>query len=261
MSNGSTVEVVDVNNGTVTEFVIQTAGNVPVDDGDTLTSTGGTGGGFQLIVGFNNLQAFGDVTEFVITTSVGSASLNVPILQVASSGAGTGFSVTPQSANLALSNAVTQFEVIKPGSTVSVGQTLTQVSTTGIGVNFSITPLGNNLALVFRDVDPLFVFNGNGLQTNFVLAVEEGEPEYPEYLLEVFIDEEPQDRNIDYFIIDGVLIFVDPPDLGASISIFSFIDAGTLRNPQVNEGITQEKLPLDFLDTTSICVNRLDPTP
>lgn len=261
MSNGSEVEVTDVSNGTVTEFVILTTGNDPVQDSDVLTSIGGTGAGFQLVVGFGNLQPLGDVSEFVVTTVLGGASPNIPISQVASTDDGVGFSITPQSNNLVTSNSVTQFEVIKTGSTVSTGQLLEQVSTTGTGVGFSLTPLANNLALLFRDVDALFTFTGNGLQRNFVLSTEEGEPEYPEYLLEVFVDEEPQDRNIDYFIIDGVLVFVEPPEDNTSIIIFSFIDAGTLRNPQVNEGITQEKLPLDFLDTASISINRLDPTP
>lgn len=151
---------------------------------------------------------------------------------------------------------VTQFEITRPGAAVTAGQTLFQTGGSTPGVNFEITVAPTNLALIFQDADPVETFQSNGLQRNYPLT-----GKYPTYLLEVFVNGEPQDRNLDYFFLGNTLFFVIPPPFGAEIELYSFVDAGTLLNPQVESGITQEMVPLYILDTLQVSVDRETPPP
>ena len=151
---------------------------------------------------------------------------------------------------------VTDFVVTQAGSGAELDNALTQTITSGSGIGFSITPTEPNATVLFQDAEPLLTFHGNGLQREFELNTV-----YPDYMLEVFVNSQLRTRNVDYFVFNGSLVFRIPPAFGALVHVFTFVDAGTLLNPQVENGITQETVPLRFTSSLSVNVDRVLPPP
>ncbi len=92
----------------------------------------------------------------------------------------------------------------------------------------------------FAAIDPEETFTGNGATKEFTLTTL-----VPTYFMFVVVDGLEKRRNIDYFFIGNRLVFIQAPSNNATISLYTYIEAGDLINPQVTAGIADEMVPLD----------------
>lgn len=154
------------------------------------------------------------------------------------------------------SGAVTEFTVKSPGFEAELAEELTPneidgtQETSGSGTDFSLTPGVNNLTASMFDPSPAQETVADG-SNSFPVTTS-----IPDVFLEVVVDGQLKTRNVDYFFVDGEIFFVVAPDAGSIIQLFSYIDAGPLVNPIVNENLASEVLPLAFNESLSIVVNR-----
>jgi hypothetical protein len=102
LSDGTTVTVDAESAGAVTEFTVDSdASTKGLDPSDVLTqdSTDGSGTGFDLTVGLDNLA--GEVSEFTVdNTSSTAAVLGDKLTQSSTTGSGTGFHLKPGADNI-----------------------------------------------------------------------------------------------------------------------------------------------------------------
>jgi hypothetical protein len=156
--------------------------------------------------------------------------------------------------------SVVEFTVVKVGNQVSVSEEITQSDidgvgeTTGAGIEFSITPSVHNITASMIEPDPVEVFVGDGEQKTFIMT-----NQFADVFIEVIVDGILKVRNVDYFFVNRDLFFIEAPVAGSQIKLFSYIDAGPLNNPIVNEDLASEVLPLAFNESLSIVVNRETP--
>jgi hypothetical protein len=108
---------------------------------------------------------------------------------------------------------------------------------------------------LFADIPAEEEFDGDGTTREFAIVTTT-----PTYFMFAVVDGVEMRLNVDYFFIAGKLVFITAPGVGTNnIQLFTYIEAGDLINPQVNEGITDEMVPLDpresfvlVADTTDI---------